>query len=125
MGREKARKDDMAKAITMGMSAEQFEKKFGIEKPYYEARAEEAKATAKALGAFGGSGEKLGKFRKDIAEIAGPGQKPTRPQPAPNKLAPIIKFLSISFFEELEEYEKCAFLIKIQKFLESSLESES
>ena len=33
--------------------------------------------------------------------------------------------LSISFFEELEEYEKCAFLIKIQKFLESSLESES
>ena len=68
MGREKARKDDMAKAITMGMSAEQFEKKFGIEKPYYEARAEEAKATAKALGAFGGSGEKLGKFRKDIAE---------------------------------------------------------
>ena len=33
--------------------------------------------------------------------------------------------LSISFFEESEEYEKCAFLIKIQKYLESSLESES
>ena len=42
MGREKARKDDMAKAITMGMSAEQFEKKFGIEKPFYEARTEKA-----------------------------------------------------------------------------------
>ena len=68
MGREKARRDDMAKALSMGMSAEQFEKKFGIEKPYYEARAEEARATAKALSGFGGSGEKLGKFRKDIAE---------------------------------------------------------
>ena len=46
MGREKARRDDMAKAITMGMSAEQFEKKFGIEKPYYEARADKALAEA-------------------------------------------------------------------------------
>lgn len=33
--------------------------------------------------------------------------------------------LSISFFEETEEYEKCAFLVKIQKFLENNLESES
>ena len=42
MGREKARRDDMAKALSMGMSAEQFEKKFGIEKPFYEARTEKA-----------------------------------------------------------------------------------
>jgi hypothetical protein len=33
--------------------------------------------------------------------------------------------LSISFFEEREEYEKCAFLVKIQKYLENSLESKS
>ena len=33
--------------------------------------------------------------------------------------------LSISFFEEREEYEKCAFLMKIQKFLEDNLESKS
>jgi len=33
--------------------------------------------------------------------------------------------LSISFFESMEEYEKCAFLVKIQKFLKDSLESES
>ena len=32
--------------------------------------------------------------------------------------------LSISFFEEREEYEKCAFLMKIQKFLEDNLESK-
>ena len=32
----------MAKALSMGMSAEQFEKKFGIEKPFYEARTEKA-----------------------------------------------------------------------------------
>ena len=48
MGREKARRDDMAKAVTMGMSAEQFEKKFGIEKPYYEARTERELSEAKA-----------------------------------------------------------------------------
>ncbi len=33
--------------------------------------------------------------------------------------------LSISFFEETEEYEKCAFFVKIQKFLKDSLESKS
>ena len=33
--------------------------------------------------------------------------------------------LSVSFFEESEEYEKCAFLVKIQKFLKNSLELES
>ena len=33
--------------------------------------------------------------------------------------------LSISFFEEREEYEKCAFLVKIQKYLKDNLESES
>ena len=32
--------------------------------------------------------------------------------------------LSISFFEDIEEYEKCAFFVKIQKYLKSSLESE-
>jgi hypothetical protein len=31
--------------------------------------------------------------------------------------------LSISFFEEMEEYEKCALLKKIELFLEDSLES--
>ena len=31
--------------------------------------------------------------------------------------------LSISFFEELEEYEKCAFLKKIELFLKDNLES--
>ena len=38
-------------------------------------------------------------LRKDIDDIAGPGQRPTRPQPAPNIIAPIIKFLSIFLFE--------------------------
>ena len=33
--------------------------------------------------------------------------------------------LSISFFEEREEYEKCAFLVKIQKYLKDNLESKS
>jgi hypothetical protein len=33
--------------------------------------------------------------------------------------------LSISFFEDTEEYEKCAFLVKIQKFLEDNLETKS
>ena len=33
--------------------------------------------------------------------------------------------LSISFFEDIEEYEKCAFFVKIQKYLKSSLESKS
>ena len=33
--------------------------------------------------------------------------------------------LSISFFEDTEEYEKCAFLMKIQKYLENSLELKS
>jgi len=33
--------------------------------------------------------------------------------------------LSISFFEEREEYEKCAFFVKIQKYLKDSLESKS
>jgi hypothetical protein len=33
--------------------------------------------------------------------------------------------LSISFFENVEEYEKCAFLVKIQKYLKDNLESES
>ena len=33
--------------------------------------------------------------------------------------------LSISFFEEREEYEKCAFFVKIQKYLKDNLESES
>jgi len=33
--------------------------------------------------------------------------------------------LSISYFEDTEEYEKCAFLMKIQKYLESSLELKS
>lgn len=33
--------------------------------------------------------------------------------------------LSISFFEDTEEYEKCAFLVKIQKFLKDNLESKS
>ena len=31
--------------------------------------------------------------------------------------------LSISFFEEVEEYEKCAFLKKIELFLKDNLES--
>jgi hypothetical protein len=53
MGREKARRDDMAKALSMGMSAEQFEKKFGIEKPYYEARTEAKLAEADYLSSFG------------------------------------------------------------------------
>jgi hypothetical protein len=38
-------------------------------------------------------------FKKEIAEIAGPGQSPTSPHPIPNKIAPKIKLLSISFFE--------------------------
>jgi len=33
--------------------------------------------------------------------------------------------LSISFFEDAEEYEKCAFLVKIQKYLKGNLESKS
>ena len=33
--------------------------------------------------------------------------------------------LSISYFEGVEEYEKCAFLVKIQKYLKNSLESKS
>ena len=33
--------------------------------------------------------------------------------------------LSISYFEGVEEYEKCAFLVKIQKYLKGSLESKS
>ena len=33
--------------------------------------------------------------------------------------------LSISFFEDAEEYEKCAHLVKIQKYLKDSLESKS
>ena len=33
--------------------------------------------------------------------------------------------LSVSFFEEREEYEKCAFLVKIQKYLKDNLESKS
>ena len=33
--------------------------------------------------------------------------------------------LSISFFEDAEEYEKCAFLVKIQKYLKDNLESKS
>ena len=33
--------------------------------------------------------------------------------------------LSISFFEDAEEYEKCALFVKIQKYLENSLESKS
>jgi len=33
--------------------------------------------------------------------------------------------LSISFFENMEEYEKCAFLVKIQKYLKDNLESKS
>jgi len=33
--------------------------------------------------------------------------------------------LSISFFEDVEEYEKCAHLVKIQKYLKNSLESKS
>jgi len=32
--------------------------------------------------------------------------------------------LSISFFEEREEYEKCAFFVKIQKYLKDNLESK-
>ena len=31
--------------------------------------------------------------------------------------------MSIKFFESIEEYEKCAFLIKIQKFFKSNLEA--
>ena len=38
-------------------------------------------------------------FIKAIAEIAGPGQNPTSPQPIPNILDPKIKFLSTSFFK--------------------------
>ena len=38
-------------------------------------------------------------FKKDKAEIAGPGHNPTKPQPIPNKLAPTIKFLSKSFLD--------------------------
>ena len=53
MGREKAKRDDMAKALSMGMSAEQFEKKFGIEKPFYEARTEAKRAEADYLSSFG------------------------------------------------------------------------
>tara|TARA_B110000305_G_scaffold196880_1_gene222209 strand:+ start:228 stop:671 length:444 start_codon:yes stop_codon:yes gene_type:complete len=33
--------------------------------------------------------------------------------------------LSISFFEDAEEYEKCALFVKIQKYLKNNLESES
>jgi hypothetical protein len=69
MGREKARKDDMAKAITMGMSAEQFEKKFGIEKPFYEARTEAKLAEAGYLSNFGKEKAERFKMRqKFVAE---------------------------------------------------------
>ena len=33
--------------------------------------------------------------------------------------------LSISFFEDAEEYEKCGFFVKIQKYLKNNLESKS
>ena len=33
--------------------------------------------------------------------------------------------LSISFFEDAEEYEKCALFVKIQKYLKNNLESKS
>ena len=33
------------------------------------------------------------------ADIDGPGHNPTKPQPTPNKAAPITNFLSISCFE--------------------------
>ena len=44
-------------------------------------------------------------FSKAIEEIAGPGHKPTNPQPAPKKIEPIINFLSISLLVEIEKFE--------------------
>ena len=66
MGREKARRDDMAKAVTMGMSAEQFEKKFGIEKPYYEARTERELSEADYLSSFGNLNKDRFKMRQSL-----------------------------------------------------------
>lgn len=68
MGREKAEREALGKAVTMGLTREQMEREAARLDPYYEAKGEESRATAEALGAFGGSGEKLGKFRQDIAE---------------------------------------------------------
>ena len=70
MGREKARRDDMAKAVTMGMSAEQFEKKFGIEKPYYEARTERELSEADYLSSFGNLNKDRFKMRQKFVEEA-------------------------------------------------------
>lgn len=68
MGREKTEREALGKAVTMGLTREQMEREAARLDPYYEAKGEESRATAEALGAFGGSGEKLGKFRQDIAE---------------------------------------------------------
>ena len=41
-----------------------------------------------------------------IEVIAGPGHNPTKPHPAPNKIDPMINFLSISFLFEIEKLEE-------------------
>ena len=42
--------------------------------------------------------------------MAGPGHNPANPQPTPNRIDPIINFLSISLFSEIEKLaEKIGF----------------
>ena len=45
-------------------------------------------------------------FNKAKEVIAGPGHKPIKPQPAPNKIEPTISFLSISLFVGIEKLDE-------------------
>ena len=45
-------------------------------------------------------------FNKAIEVIAGPGHKPIKPQPDPNKAEPIISFLSICLFVGIEKFDE-------------------
>ena len=49
---------------------------------------------------------KLKESGKAKEVIAGPGHKPTKPQPAPNKIEPIISFLSISLFVGIKKLDE-------------------
>ena len=45
-------------------------------------------------------------FNNAIEVIAGPGQKPIKPHPAPKKIEPIISFLSNSLFVGIEKFDE-------------------
>ena len=112
MGREKARRDDMAKALSMGMSAEQFEKKFGIEKPFYEARTKKELSEADYLSSFGKQNAERLKMRQQFVKEA------------PEKAAGVRQIDLKLQRTDLSEKERNSLLVKREKLIKDYVDRQ-